>query len=159
MDHPKTVEDAINNEDIMKIARKAANTFYHYLSQDEIDSCILYAIWKAINSYDTSHGSKFTTYLYNGVIMECLTQKKFNVKKNNKKINKSTKNYYFESNKIDMMDEIIKCEDPDLIYDYFYKNKSIKEIAFERGVSGETIRLKIKKCLRKIKKTLKISVL
>lgn len=155
MNHPQNIDDVLKNEEIMKIARKAANKFYNYLSLDEINTCILNAIWKALNKFDTKYGSKFTTYLYNGVIMECMTQKKFNCQKPIKSKIKNNTKTYSDIEKIDMMDEIIKCGDPELIYDYFYNGKSIKEIAVDRGVSGETIRIKIKKCISKIKKTLK----
>ena len=36
------------------------------------------------------------------------------------------------------------CDDPDLMYDRYYNNMTIKEIAQQRGVCGETIRIKIK---------------
>jgi predicted DNA-binding protein YlxM (UPF0122 family) len=48
------------------------------------------------------------------------------------------------------MDNIAACDEPQLIIDHYFNNKSIKEIAQESGVSGETIRLKIKKNLKKL---------
>ena len=54
--------------------------------------------------------------------------------------------------KIDMLDEIrTHCDDPDLLLERFYENMSVREIAKSRGVSGETIRIKIKKNLAKLR--------
>jgi DNA-binding NarL/FixJ family response regulator len=52
-----------------------------------------------------------------------------------------------------MLDVLEKCKDGDIVYDYFYGGKTIKEIASEKKLSGETIRIKIKKSLNKIKKS------
>ena len=85
--------------------------------------------------------------------MECLTQKKFNL---NKPTYRIYENIAFKNNqeieKIDMIDEIeTHCDDPDLMMDRFYQNMSVREIAKRRGVSGETIRIKIKKNLAKLR--------
>tara|TARA_Y100001963_G_C6501040_1_gene317867 strand:+ start:114 stop:485 length:372 start_codon:yes stop_codon:yes gene_type:complete len=120
------------------------------------------AIYKAINKYEDGSNCKFTTYLYKGVQMECLTQKKFNIKSSfnraQKLNNGITDNINYEES-TDMMDEIkTVCEDPELIFDRFYKNMTIKEIAKNRDVCGETIRLKIKKNLKKLRRSISESV-
>ena len=141
----------IKDENIVKITNRAALRFAKSLSRDEIHTCILNAIWKASNKFDPELGSKFTTYLYNGVIMECLTQQKFNSNKVCSQIhNNIPENKDFVSS-LEIMDNIEQCEDPQIIIDYYFNNKSIKEIAQETGVCGETIRLKIKKNLKKLK--------
>ncbi len=51
-----------------------------------------------------------------------------------------------------MLDELkAHCDDFDLIFKRFYENMSVREIASSRGVSGETIRIKIKKNLAKLR--------
>ncbi len=163
----------------MRIARSAANSFSPVLSQDEIESCILTAMWKAMQKYDESSKTKFSTFLYNGVKMECLTQRKFNLSHKNKKVKfvKVNKPYFFNKMKenspisrefvedpnnytetVDMMDEIKNLSDPELVYDRFYKNMTIKELAKKRGVCGETIRIRLKKNLKKLKRNLSESV-
>ena len=44
-----------------------------------------------------------------------------------------------------MRDEINNCPDPSIIYDRFYKNMTIKEIAENNKISTETVRKKINK--------------
>ena len=55
-----------------------------------------------------------------------------------------------------MLDELNECcEDPEIIYDRFYKNMTVREIAKSRGVCSETIRVKINKNLTKLGTKLK----
>ena len=173
------IEEKLKDKNLMRIARSAANSFSPVLSQDEIESCILTALWKAMKKYDENSKTKFSTFLYNGVKMECLTQRKFNLSHKNKKVKfvKTNKSYFFNKRKdtpsqsrnfiedpnnytetIDMMDEIKNLSDPELVYDRFYKNMTIKELAKKRGVCGETIRIRLKKNLKNLKRNLSESV-
>ena len=146
--HPK-----LTKGDLERIASKASYSFLGVLSELEIESCILNAYWKAASRYTTGKNTKFTTFFYKGVLMECLTQKKFNLNKPSYRI---YENIAYKNNqdieKIDMLDEIkTHCDDPDLLLERFYQNMSVREIAKSRGVSGETIRIKIKKNLAKLR--------
>lgn len=146
-----SLETLMVDENIIKIAKSASARFNTTLSKDEIYTCVLNAIWKASERHDPERGTKFTTYLYNGIIMECLTQQKFNKNKSIAKLHDNIPEYINRAENIDLMDEIQNCDNPSLIIDYYFNNKSIKEIAQEQGVSGETIRLKLKKNLEKLK--------
>jgi len=146
--HPK-----LTKGDLERIASKASYSFLGVLSELEIESCILNAYWKAASRYTTGKNTKFTTFFYKGVLMECLTQKKFNL---NRPTHRVYENIAYKNNDqidtIDMLDEInTHCDDPELIMQRFYKNMSVREIASKRGVSGETIRIKIKKNLAKLR--------
>ena len=146
----------VTQEDLEKIASKASHSFLKVLTCEEVEICVLNALWKAVEKYNPSSGCKFTTYFYNGVVMECLSQKKFNLNNTNSKI---YENILSSNNKnidtIDMLDEIETCcDDPTLILDRFYKNMSVKEIALARGVCSESIRIKINKNLSKLERKL-----
>ena len=149
----KEVTQKLTSGDLERIASKASYSFMSVLSPDEIESCILSAFWKASEKFNTAKKTKFTTYFYKGVVMECLSLKKFNLNRPTSKIYEniaSSKNKSLDS--IDMMDEIsTHCDDPELIYNRFYKNMSVREIALTRGVCSETIRIKIKKNLTKLR--------
>jgi DNA-directed RNA polymerase specialized sigma subunit len=181
------IDEKLKDQDLMRIARSAANSFTSVLSQDEIENCILTALWKATNKYDENSNTKFSTFLYNGVKMECLTQRKFNLSHSNKnsrsknakkqyplrfttktKQSSSRRNDGLHKNNIedphnyvetvDMIDEIKNLPDPDLVFDRFYKNMTIKELANKREVCGETIRIRLKKNLKSLEKNLSESV-
>ena len=67
----------IDSDDVFKILQKACSSFRYSLSQDELSTCCINALWKAIDRYSVESTCKFTTYLYKGVVMECLSQKKY----------------------------------------------------------------------------------
>lgn len=157
----KKLEELIIDEDLINIANKAAQRFSDRLSQDEIKTCIMSAMWQASNRFDNKRNIKFSTYLYKSVLYECLKQKKIALKNNyntysnieNLK-NLITKREISDFEKIDILDTIEKCKDPDIIYDKFYNNLSLGDIAKKTGVSKETVRFKLKKNLNFLKQRL-----
>ena len=147
----KKIDKYLNDPDVMSIAYSAASSFSPSLSKDEIQSCILNALWRAMNRYNKRNKIKFTSYLHNGVVFECLSQRKFNKTKKLSNLHDSIEDNQDPVAEIDMMDAIhAKCEDPTLVVDRFYKNMTIKELAKDRGVCGETIRIRLKKNLDKL---------
>lgn len=153
----KKVQELLKNDDIRKVAFKAASSFKNCLTEEEIENCVMNAVWKASQRYNTDKSKcKFTTFLHKGVLFECLSTRKFNrnnlwsLDKYDYNGNKLQDNFN-GFNRVDMLDQISMCDDPDLIYDRFYNNMTIKEIAKDRGVCGETIRIRLEKNLKKIK--------
>jgi len=117
------------------------------------------ATWSAINNFKQEKNTKFTTYLYKGVVYECIKQKKTNNRKS------STPHYNISSaNHIscklgfdfsaDLVDEINICEDPSLIYEKYYYNYTLNDMAKKRGISKEAVRFKLKKNLNFLKSRL-----
>lgn len=147
------IKDYLENEDIIKVANKAASSFSSTLSRDEIQSCILSALWKAKTRYKSGGRCKLTSFIHQGVVYECLTQRKFNLSKTSQ-LTISVQERRNDTERVDMLDQIQQCDDPELIYDRFYKNMTIKEIAKDRGVCGETIRIRLQKNLKKLRKSM-----
>lgn len=150
------VSEYLANESVMRVAHKAASTFSKSLSPQEIENCIVTAIWRASNKFEESKGTKFTSYLHRGVVFECLTQRKSNKSLGRQAFSLGSSEDpvdYFNS--VDMIDAIkSKCEDPELVIDRFYLNLTYKELAAKHGVVEETIRQRLKKNLNKLKSTL-----
>ena len=147
------IEDYLSNDDIVKVANKAASSFSGALSRDEIQSCILSALWKAKKIYKEGSKCKLTSFIHRGVVFECLTQRKFNLARTSQlTINVPEKRN--DTERVDMLDQIEQCDDPKLIYDRFYQNMTINEIAKDRGVCGETIRIRLKKNLEKLRNSM-----
>lgn len=147
------IEDYLSNDDIIKVANKAASSFSGTLSRDEIQSCILSALWKAKKRYKEGSKCKLTSFIHKGVVFECLTQRKFNLAKTSQ-LTISVPEKRNDTERVDMLDQIQQCDDPELIYDRFYKNMTINEIAEDRGVCGETIRIRLKKNLKKLRQSM-----
>ena len=156
------LKKVLEDKETMNIANYAASGYSSSLTKDEIENCIYNAVWNALNKFDESKGAKFSTFLHRGVRLQC--QKRLNFNKRYK-----TTNYYedsvshkFSSNlknqiysqdlKFEIKDEIENCEDPDILYDRYYNNMTLTEIANKKNTSYETIRNKIKKNLKIIKK-------
>jgi DNA-directed RNA polymerase specialized sigma24 family protein len=150
------IESHLNNPDIINIAYKAASSFIGKLSKDEIQNCVVTAIWRSMSEFDPTRGLKFSSYVYKAVLYECLSQRKLNRYKYPGLLDRDVVDQYNPIEKIDMIDTIRgKCDDPDLIIDRFYHNMSIRELARARNVCGETIRIRIGKNLKKLKSELK----
>ena len=149
----------MRDSNLLKIANRAALKFCNSMTKEEVNSCIINAVWKALETYEEGSNCKFSSYLYAGVVMECQTFYKKNIHNNEFPFLANADNSYKTFEYIDMMDEIFTyCEDPDIIYDRYYKNMTVKEIADKKQKSGETIRFKIKKDLQRLKKNLDYSV-
>lgn len=156
------LKKVLEDKETMNIANCAASGYSLALTKDEIENCIYNAVWNALDKFDESKGAKFTTFLHRGVRLQC--QKRLNFNKRYKttnyyedsvssKFNPNIKNQaYSQDLKFELKDEIENCEDPDILYDRYYKNMTLTEIAKKKNTSYETIRNKIKKNLQIIKK-------
>ena len=154
----KSYEHYVNDVETMNVAQNAASSFRKILSQDEIKSCILNAILRAVNKYDKRSKAKFTTYLHSGVVFECLSQRKFN-RNNNAQLQVNIpdrRDPFVDFETRDLIESV--CDDPSLVIDRLYGDMTIKELADTRGVCGETIRIRLNNSLEKIKYALNKSV-
>lgn len=150
------VEEILNNEDLIKIGNKAAQSFTETLSKDEIENCIIGAAWVAANNFKVGKNTKFSTYFYKGVYYQCLKQIK-QLKANQALTNRNLSNlskFNSDIEKIDLMDEINVCSNPSIIIDKFYYNMTLEDMAKKRGVSKETIRFRLKKDINFLKNRL-----
>jgi DNA-directed RNA polymerase specialized sigma24 family protein len=147
------IENALKDENIMNIMNKAAGTFRRQLNEDEIYTCKLNALWKAFSNHDENKAAKFTTYLYNGVRIECIREVKFNKRKHQPLHSNLAdgRDPFFE---IELMDELDQCPNKELLIDRM-ENRTIKEIAKKYDCNRETIRRKIKKSVNHMSKRLK----
>jgi hypothetical protein len=148
------IQDALNDKNIIKIMNKASKRFSNQLDRDAIYTCQINALWKAFLHFNPDKNVKFTTYLYNGVFIECLKQIKF---ENKGKLFKHKLHNNISDNKdayflIDLFDEVSGVE-KELLLDKF-SNMTIEEIAKKHNSNRETMRKKLKSILSKIKEKL-----
>lgn len=146
------IENALSDKNIINIMNKASKRFSNQLDNDSIYTCHINALWKAFLHFDPNRNVKFTTYLYNGVFIECLKEIKFTNKGRNlkKKLHENIpekRDPYFL---IDILDEVCD-EDKELILDKF-SNMTIEEMATKRNTNRETTRKRLKNALSKLRK-------
>ena len=147
------IEKALKDANIQNIMNKAAGSFRGQLDDDEIHTCQINALWKALLNYNEKRAAKFTTYLYSGVRIECIREVKFNKRKHQRLHSGLAENRdHFLA--VDIMDELEHCPDKELLVDKM-KNFTIKEIAQRQGCNRETVRRRIKKSANQITKRIK----
>lgn len=145
------IEKALKDKNIIKIMNKASKSFTKQLDQDSIYTCQINALWKAFMNYKPEKKTKFTTYLYHGVFIECIKEVKF-IKKFDKCVKKLHDNIpgsYNQNLLLEIMDELETEEERELINDKLM-NMTIDEIAKKRNSNRETTRKKLKKAMNKI---------
>lgn len=62
---------ASKDQNNRNIINKVLNRYYKLLSKDELYSCGLYALWRALRSYNPSKGRTFSSYLWQMTDWEC----------------------------------------------------------------------------------------
>lgn len=146
------IENALKDKNIVNIMNKASKSFMRQLDEDTIYTCKLNALWKAFVNFKPEKKTKFTTYLYNGVYIECIKEIKF--KNKSKAKSKLHDNILVKDNPyflIDILDEFDNDYDKELIMDKI-KNMTIDEMAKKRNTNRETTRKKLKKLVSKLQK-------
>lgn len=148
----RTVEQSLRDPDLVNIAKSAAASFTN-LSQDEQDTCVLEAIWKATLKYDDSiQRTSFSSYVFNGVRMLCLAQLRFNNKSPSGKLHNSISDGDNQFESVDIEDELESTDDPQLMRDRYYGGYWYSELGESRDQSGEWIRQKIERMTEKLRR-------
>ena len=147
------IENALKDTNIVKIMNKASRRFSNQLDRDTIDSCQLNALWKTFLNHEPSKGAKFTTYLYNGVFIECMKEIKFAQKINrfSGKLHDNIPQNSDEFMLIDVLDELKDETEKEMFLDRI-ANMTIAEIAKKYNMNRESTRRKIHKIMKNIQK-------
>jgi DNA-directed RNA polymerase specialized sigma subunit len=147
------IEKALKDKNITRIMNKASNSFRKQLDEDIIYTCQINALWKSFLNFNPNKNTKFTSYLYNGVFIECIKEVKFlNKMKANKKIHDNIPRHELEFLIIDILDEFDDEEEKSLIIDKV-SNLTIEEMSQKRNSNRETTRKKLNKAIEKVKKS------
>lgn len=146
------IEKALKDINITNIMNKASKRFSNQLDSDTIYTCQLNALWKSFVNFKPEKGTKFTTYLYNGVFIECIKEVKFNKKSIvNRKMHNNIPSIDYTYLMVEILDELSTEEERDLIVDKF-SNMTIDEMAKKRNSNRETTRKKLNRVLDKLRK-------
>lgn len=148
------IKETLKDPDVNGIVKSVLSKFKNRLNQDELESCALNAVSDALKSYDPKKKSKFTTYLHKGLQIQCLTQ----IKKNEPprtdymRIKSSVDNSFQVKQQImEIMDELENIKGGQMVVEKFLHNYSNKEIALKNGIHPETVRIKIKNILERVR--------
>lgn len=144
----KKFEDKWNDTNVRNIMNKVSNRYKLNIDFDDIESIQMQTLWKCIEKYDPSRGTKFTSYVYQQLSYALKNKvKKKRVEYNVEEFDKVDSNY---SNKLEVMD--IMCgldnDTSEIIEQRFYHNMTMKEIGAANGYSRETARRKLKNAIK-----------
>jgi RNA polymerase sigma factor (sigma-70 family) len=149
------------------------NKYRYKLNRDDLESCGMLGMWKALRNYDATRGYKFTTLLTKCVDMEC---KRELVKQNRSYkfmngMDQKPKKYIFNIDKIlfaindkskdleqyenrEFISHLVKHLEPNEIKllnaKYFYK-QTFREIAKSEKVSRQRVEQRLQLILDKLK--------
>ena len=148
------ISEMLNNSDIVKVMKKASSKFNKQLTSEEMYTSEINALWRAIVNFKPEKNTKFTTYLYRGVTIDCIKQVKFKEKLSKKATGKLHGNIPCKlSNHAvsEILDEADNEYDREILMDKL-SNLTILEMAQKRNISRETVRLQAKKIFENIRK-------
>ena len=135
---------AYSRPEIKKIINAAAKRF-KFLDRDELESCKLIGLWKALESNDND--VLLTTNIYNNVTWQC----KDRIKILYKDTDTSDIQDRIRSNEleiVDLIDDISSVPDGCLVIEKIIDNLSLYEIGEKRSLSAETVRIRINKAIK-----------
>lgn len=143
-------EKALKNMDNKLIMEKACSSFRNVIDNDELHRCKLIALWESL-IYWKPGGRKFTSFLYQRVNWECL------------KVVRSKKKTYYLSDKIDKaakpnidvceIVESLPSDLKDMVIKRYIHKMTLREISEIYGFCHETVRRKINKAIKIVRKT------
>jgi RNA polymerase sigma factor (sigma-70 family) len=156
----KDIENYLKDKNILNIMNKVSFPYKNNIDHDEIDSIKMDILWNCIKKYDSTRGSKFTSYLYQ--------QLSFAFRSRVKKKKREYSSDYVEDNtpclktQSDMnCYDILEGLPQDISYiikQRFMENMTMKEIGSANGYSRETARRKLLKAVKICREKNKIQI-
>lgn len=142
---------AWNNTDNTKMMHEACKKYKGILERDDINSCQMIGLWKALGEFNEKHGVKFTSYLYNVVRNEC--RKRLRQNSNNAKLVgfAAKKDYHINSYDLEDMIDVLEYPLNKIVRLRYISKMTLKEIGVELGMNKNSVKRKIQKALEKIK--------
>lgn len=173
----KKFEEYANNKDIKNIIY-AVNSKYPYIPDDDKSSISLTTLWKCIERYDETRGTKFTSYLYQQLVfayknelkkkshiypvggikeLDCIVPPVAISSKSKRRDTAERKIMHeYAKSIIEPIIESVSDGHRNILNQRYFHNMTMKEIAKQNGYSRETARRQLKKAINECKKISKI---
>ena len=141
-------EEYWTSSDIQNIMNKVSNRYKKAIDFDDIESIKMQTLWKCMDKYDASRGTKFTSYLY----AQLSFAYKNKIKKKRREFNVDIIENVDrkQAARYEVRDILIGLdpEDRDVLNKRYYHNMTMLEIGRSNGYSRETARRRLKKALK-----------
>jgi RNA polymerase sigma factor (sigma-70 family) len=141
-------EEYWTSSDIQNIMNKVSNRYKKAIDFDDIESIKMQTLWKCMDKYDASRGTKFTSYLY----AQLSFAYKNKIKKKRREFNVDIIENVDrkQAARYEVRDILMGLdpEDRDVLNKRYYHNMTMLEIGRSNGYSRETARRRLKKALK-----------
>jgi len=166
---PVTNEDfnkAYTNKDNRNIIYSVLSRYAKVIDKEVLESCAQMGLWRCLGQHDDSYGQKFTTSLWRFVDWEC--KKELRKVKREKEVGATTMaapimdmldSKILEKNSIESSEimhvneclDLLPKKDKEILYMYFFENRTMEEIGKIHGCSKQNTGQKIAKALARFK--------
>ena len=156
----KNIEDYLKDKNIINIMSKVAWPYRQNIDLDEIESIKMDILWDCINKYDSSKGSKFTSYLYQQLSFAFRSRVKKKKKEYSSEFVRDTVSCIktqSDMNCYDLLEGLPK-DISKIIQQRFIYNMTMNEIGVKNGYSRETARRKLIKAVKICKEKNRIEI-
>lgn len=137
-------EEKWYSQDVQNIMNKVTNRYKRNVDLDDIDSIKMNTLWTCLKKYDSSKGTKFTSYLYQQLSYAMKNEvKKRRMEYNVETVEKMDINTYSKMEVTDIVTGL-EHEDSQILEQRFFHNMTMKEIGKTNGYSRETARRRLK---------------
>lgn len=166
-------EEAFGDKNNVKIIKKVTLRYSKIIQEDDLISCGIHALWRALRSHDAKYGQKFTTSLYRFCEWECKRELRKKNKKNKYKycivdfqrachsetisdkaiIDMSGISVFAREGERDFEEllEMLDLGEKSIIEKRFKEEKNITEISKETNISKLKIKKTIDSAMNKIR--------
>jgi RNA polymerase sigma factor (sigma-70 family) len=160
---------AMTNKDNRGIIKTVTNKYGKMINKQDLDTCGLYGLWRALQYHQDGRGQKFTTSLYRFVDWEC--KKELKKKQAKRTISLDAEYQSGQSKKkwrLDVEDRSIVPEqeakhlreclkllpknESQLVDMYYFMEMTLEQIGRNFGYTKEAARQKLNKAVQKLRK-------
>lgn len=145
-EYEKALSD-INNKLIME---KACSRFRQSIDEDGLLECRLVALWESMKNWQPTRGKRFTSFLYQKTVWECL--KVINKKKKEKINHIITDVPDRQKTNVDEIIEVLPENLGDILVKRYIHGMTLREISLDYQCCHETIRRKIFRAIKILRK-------
>lgn len=148
-----------NRAIIRSVLRRYANS----LPQEDLDSCGMHGLWRALMYHRDSFGQKFTTSLHRFVVWEVRRElRRVNTKKLKSTVSLGSHDYVDENSEenenwffVDSISVLPNEDQRSILWMYYVDGLTLEQIGNKNGYSKETARQKIGKAIRTLREFVK----
>lgn len=143
---------ALANEDNAKMMTSASKKYRGLLEAEDIKSCRMIGLWKALGEFDKNLGVKFTSFLYNVVRNEC--RKRLRQNAYQQKQQELLPSGFQQQNSAQIEDFIECLEHPldKIVHLRYVQDMTLQEIGAEIGMSKNCVKRKLQAAIKQMKR-------